>query len=478
MGLQDSLARLMDKVGDHAHDYHPSIMSYLEFNTDKVARDLKISDRGRERGERNEPPDKLETVDAVENEILERIENEVRKAHAAVLEDLTTYAQRLHALDLEGRFSTIEAAAMDGISSFRSEVSRGHDRLSSQGRRVRDLEQEMRDFKTDHKLKRTAHYPDSFGKALRFGIVALMFMFEFAGNTYFLAKGSAYGIIGGFAEAVLIAFLNIGGSLAFGHFGVRQLWHRALLRKLSGLLSLGAWLLFCLALNLLVAHYREASGAFLEGGGAVALNSLKENPFGLTDIQSWVLFGIGALFAFIALVDVLSIDDLYPFYGKLDRTLDESRAAYAEERGDLIADLEAIKSEATLAMQQAKDDLNKRRGEYGSILESRLRATRVCEQHLDNLERAANTLLSIYYEANRAARSDPSPERFGQKFTITRPLVEAEQPTDLLPKEQLQAAVERAQESLDTRMKEVHDEFEKAFRTYPHLEDHAGGHGG
>lgn len=474
MGLQDSLSLLAQRFSEHPHIYQPSILSFLQLNTKKIAKDLKVAERGNERGQKNEPPADTETFDDVENEVIELIEGEVKKAHAALLEDLSTYAQRLHALDLEGRFSTIDSAAMDGISSFRSQVSRGLDRLSSLGRRLRELEQEMREFRTEHGLRRTAHYPSLPGQVWRWGLIALLFLTEVAGNSYFLAKGSAYGLIGGFAEAVIIAFLNIGVSMAFGFIGMRQCWHRATWRMAIGFLSLFSWLAFAGFFNLFVAHYREAAGAFLEGGGAIALQNLKANPIGLTDFQSWVLFGIGALFAFIALIDALSMDDLYPFYGKLDHTLEDARTAYAEERDDLIAELEEIKTATIRAMQEAKDDLGKRRGEQGSILDGRARALRAYEQHLKYLERAGNTLLSIYREANREVRKDKGPTRFSLVWKVAQPPVEAGPPPDVLPQDKLEAAVARAQASLDERMREVHAEYKRAFLAYRNLDDITG----
>lgn len=473
VGLQESLARLMDRMADHPHMYHPSILSFLQLDVSKIAKDLRLSERGQERGQRNQPASDDEAFDVVENEVLELIEGEVRKAHAILLDDLTAYAQRLHALDLEGRFAAIEAAAMDGISAFRSEVSRGQDRLSSLGRRLTELEQELLDFRHAAGLKRTAHYPPVYGRILGWGLIAVLFLLEIAGNTYFLAKGSVYGLIGGFAEAAIIAFLNIALSMIFAHFGLRQLWHRAVVRKIIGTLSLVLWVAFAVLFNLLVAHYREAAGAFLEGGGSVALQALKTNPLGLADFQSWVLFGIGAVFAFIALVDALSLDDLYPFYGKLDRTVERVRAIYAAERDELIADLEDIKSDTIKAMQEAKDDLAKRRGEHASILESRSRAIRIYEQHVNTLERAGNTLLAIYREANRAVRNDKGPERFSRNWTVARPPVEAGPPAATLPAEKLEAAVTQAQVSLDERMREVHAEYEQAFRAYRGLDEFA-----
>jgi hypothetical protein len=57
---------------------------------------------------------------------------------------------------------------------------------------------------------------------------------------------------------------------------------------------------------------------------------------------------------------------------------------------------------------------------------------------------------------------------------VIRPPVEAGPPTDVLPQEKLEAAVARAQASLDERMREVHAEYERAFRAYRGLDDVAG----
>lgn len=108
MGVQESLSRLMDRMADNPHVYHPSILSFLQLDVKKIAKDLRLCELGKERGERDEPPSDDEAFDAVENEVLEVVEGEVRKAHANLLDDLAAYAQRLHALDLEGRFSAIE----------------------------------------------------------------------------------------------------------------------------------------------------------------------------------------------------------------------------------------------------------------------------------------------------------------------------------------------------------------------------------
>lgn len=478
MGLQASLEKLRSGVLQDTQVYRPSILSFLQLNVDKVAKQLKLAQRGSERGKQGEPPGNVKAFDEVENEVLEFIEGEVKKAHAALHDDLTTYNQRLHALDLEGRFSSIEAAAMDGISSFRGEVSRGLDELSLVGQRLREPTESLEVFKKRHGLQRAAHYPAFPRKVLQGGLIGVLFLLEVGGNTYFLAKGSAYGLIGGFAEAGIIAFLNIGVSTIVGHIGLRQCWHDATWRRAAGFASLVGWLAFATFFNLFVAHYREATGALLEGGGQVALQTLLANPIGLADFQSWVLFGIGALFAFIALVDAFAMDDPFPHYGALHRAVERAREDYADTRADLIAELEEIKTKTTEAMQQAKEDLGKRRGEHASILDARSRACHTYEQHLDYLERSGNTLLSVYRGANRKARKRKAPARFNEAWSLTRPPIDRGPPEGTMSQAKLEEAIAKAEASLDQRMREVHSEYEQAVRAYAGLGGQPRAYGG
>ena len=58
-------------------------------------------------------------------------------------------------------------------------------------------------------------------------------------------------------EAVSFAALNIGGSLLLSYYGVVQLNHRSMFRRLIGFVLLWVYCAFALTLNLALAHYRE-----------------------------------------------------------------------------------------------------------------------------------------------------------------------------------------------------------------------------
>ena len=473
MGLQDSLSRLMERMSDPPHPYQPSILSFPQLDIQKISRDLKLRDRGAERGRANRPPEDRDSFDVAENEIVEFIEGEVKKAHETLLNERSTYIERLNALDLDGYLSRIKAAAMEGISSFRSRVSQGLDHLFSFRKPVRELTKEMGDFRKEHKLKRTANYPST--RYLQWGIVAVLFLAETVLNGGLLAEGSEYGFIGGVIVALAIAFLNVGVSLGLGWYGLRQCWHNRPWRRTVGYASLILWFLGAAAFNLCVGHYRGAASKLLEGGGIAALQTFWANPFALNEFQSFVLVGIGALFALIAFIDGLFMDDLYPSYGDLDRRLVKARRDYASERHLVISELEEIKKSTTEAMQFARNELGKRRGEYGSILAGLDQVSHAYEQHISYLEGAGNALLTTYRDANCEMRQDRAPKHFNKGWEVMRPPLDSVLLSQVMPQEQLNNAIVQAKNSLHERLEEVHSEYEQAFQKYHSLDDLDGG---
>ena len=74
-----------------------------------------------------------------------------------------------------------------------------------------------------------------------------------------------------------------------------------LVGELIGLFGVVAWLSIVIIINLGLAHFREAAAIsiFEEGAGAQILAAIFENPLGLTELESWMLFAIGMLFATI-----------------------------------------------------------------------------------------------------------------------------------------------------------------------------------
>lgn len=134
-----ALARLLQGITKPSHDKRPSIETFADIDTDRLAAELNLAGRGRERGGNEEPATSSETMDSVETQIIERIEAAKKAAHATIEDELRTYAERLAALDFEDRFTQIQHTAPAAVGDFKLEARAGRDDLYALRRNLRDL---------------------------------------------------------------------------------------------------------------------------------------------------------------------------------------------------------------------------------------------------------------------------------------------------------------------------------------------------
>ena len=467
---KSALSRLVNGLRREQHDYRPSLEVFPVLNVDKIGSDMGLAQTGTRRGAGNEPSTDSSALDDIESRIIERIEAENNAAHGTLLDELRTFRERLSGLDFEGRFATIRQAAPAAVSEFRAEAAQGRDELHRLRRHLRDLEIEHDEFKRRHRLKRTAHFASGGNLTLKVGVLLVLFVFEVFLNGFFLAKGSELGYVGGAAEALTFALLNIGGSFLIGAVGVRELNHRNPLRKLFGLVALFCYLGLQIGLNLAIAHYREVSGALVSDAGHEVLTRLRTAPLALADLKSWLLFGLGILCSLIAFMDAFLIFDPYPGYGALEKRRAIGHDNYIKRKNDLIASLLDIRDNAIEILEEANRDLAIRRSEHDSILESRARLLRLFAAHQSHLDRAANALLAIYREANKAARKSSPPARFASSYALSKFPIEQELP-EASAREDLRRSIAESQAVLAGQVEAIHAEFERAFASYREIDD-------
>jgi hypothetical protein len=309
-----SLERMGIGLQQAPHEYRASLQSFPDVSVDALARDLKVVERAKENGKVELPSSSSSKLDETEYAIIERIFSDRKAAHQTLTDQLETYAQRRTALDFHGRFTVIQHAAPAAVAEFRTEANLGRDQLHQLRRALVENEQERDHFREQHRLRRVPRVSSPATNFLKLTLLAFLFVSETYINGVFLAKGNALGFIGGVAEAMVFAVLNVLISFGIGLGGLRELNHRRLFRKLLGLLSFIAWMVFAVFLNLALAHYREVSGVLLDDAGAQVITRLWQSPAALSDIKSWLFFGIGLVWSAIALIDGIFYTDPYPGY--------------------------------------------------------------------------------------------------------------------------------------------------------------------
>jgi hypothetical protein len=197
---------------------------------------------------------------------------------------------------------------------------------------------------------------------------------------------------------------------------------------------------------------------------------LRSAPLEIQDLQSWILFGMGTLFAVIAFLDGLWMYDPYPGYAALEQRLITKREAYIATRADLIDELREISSEFRDEMDELAHDLSVRRSEHDAILAHRARLIHLFQQHQAHLERAANVLLQTYREANVKARSAEPPARFALPYSLEKVEVVAHASSEW-DQAELRQRVTAVQDLLTEQVLAIHKELENAIERYRQLDE-------
>ena len=467
-----AIARIRALLRQPTHHYRPATTIFLDLNVDRIADEMQLAARGTERGAQNRPTSDAQTLDDVEHQIVERIEAHKQDSHTIYLDHLHTYDERVTALSFEERFATIQQAAPEAVGDFRAEATVGRDELFVLRRRLNESEIERERFRARHRIERPARLASPGKIILKVGVLAILFITEVVINGSFLAKANVGGLLGGAAQAVTFAALNILASFFWGMVLIRLINRRNFFLKLIGLLSFLAYLAFAIALNLTLSHLREIPPAVAVSGdvGEVVLHRLLTAPYALTDINSWVFFSIGLIFSLIAMADGLMFFDPYMGYAGLERRWVEATKQFASARSELIERLRDIREDATEVMNEAARDLSVRRSEYDSLLQGRGRLAQRFSQHQNQVEQAGRALLEIYREANRRARATPAPDYFAKAYAMDRIVYSGGDP-DPSARENLRKMIAATQELLTGQIKAIHEAFDGAVRTYREIDE-------
>src|SRR5207247_6250299 len=169
----------------------------------------------------------------------------------------------------------------------------------------------------------------------------------------------------------------IGVGLGVGWKVAPFVVHRRLFWKLVGILGCLLYVAWTFGFNLLVAHYRHTLGlvglgvAQPEQAGRIAFESWLAHPFGVTDIQAWLLFALGCAFSLIAATDGWTMDDPYPGYGALARHQTKLIDEYIDQKKSLMDELQKVRDAALEKMESTARDIERRQAEYHPILGNR-----------------------------------------------------------------------------------------------------------
>ncbi|GAB2523151.1 hypothetical protein [Microbulbifer agarilyticus] len=272
------------------------------------------------------------------------------------------------------------------------------------------LRMDLEMFRERNGLTREAVYRES--KLLHFSIIFFIVILETVLNAFFLSKGSALGLVGGFFQAFIISMINLGFA-AFLAFSLRHCFHLNPLRKLGSGVLFGAVLLTSVVFVLGVGHYREALEADPFTASQVAMSTLQAHPLGIQDFNSWIMVVVSGIALVLLTAKFFVVDDRYPGYTAVTRRVKSQHAAWRDAHEDAIESVNQMAEE----MQDGISDTEKTiRAQFIQFKASIERSEEIHRHYHEDIIKAQGLLdeLVRYYQSYSARMMNRRSAYFGE----------------------------------------------------------------
>lgn len=375
-----------------------------------IIEDLEIETKARDQARKDQPDRTRADMDFVEHQIVDHI-NDLKNQGRTIAEQTVLDLQKRYVeVDLEGCLREIRDLPDFIRLQVDRELANHRDELVALRKSERVRLAELKAFEDEHKLKDRAEYPTS--NLLHWSIVFAMVLTESIANSYFFAKGSGLGLVGGILQAMLISVVNIGAGLLAGHYPMRFIHHKVDLLRYASWIALVLYTCFVFAFNLATAHYR----ALLELDPLTALSrvffSLRKGPFSFDNFDAVILLSIGVIFALLALIKSYRSDTFYPHHGKMDRRHKEAEELYQDAKEEarritynVLDDGAGMADDFTIKARRSAF-------EQPAVLEQLDQFTESFNRFNGELQTALVTLLKTYRDRNEKIRPSPPPAYF------------------------------------------------------------------
>ncbi|MBY6191372.1 ABC transporter permease [Microbulbifer agarilyticus] len=272
------------------------------------------------------------------------------------------------------------------------------------------LRMDLEMFRERNGLTREAVYRES--KMLHFSIVFFIVILETVLNAFFLSKGSALGLVGGFFQAFIISMINLGFA-AFLAFSLRHCFHLNPLRKLGAGVLFGAVLVTSVVFVLGVGHYREALEADPFTASQVAMSTLQAEPLGIQDFNSWIMVVVSGIALVLLTAKFFVVDDRYPGYTAITRRVKSQHTAWRDAHEDAIESVNQMAEE----IQDGISDTEKTiRAQFIQFKASIERSEEIHRHYHEDIIKAQGLLdeLVRYYQSYSARMMNRRSAYFGE----------------------------------------------------------------
>jgi uncharacterized membrane protein YvlD (DUF360 family) len=443
----------------------PGVPNFPPLDVEQLARELRLDERAEKAAMAGQPAADADGPDSAELDILGRIQGYARKACDDYLALRDLYENRIQRAAVTPDLQVqIEAAGANALADFKAEIIHDQNQLHNLLRTVGNREDEFRDFRERHCIKRLPKTISRNQRILGVLLLVVFVLLESILNGMFFAEGSEAGLIGGVVQALVLSILNVGVASLYAVYGLPLLFHRRGGIKFIGALVTIVFAFWLCGLNLAIGHFRDL---FIAGAGRVQmaelLNRLTANPLLLADAKSFILVLLGIALGLLAVIDVAATRDLYPGYGEVGRERQKAVEEYAEENARSLAAMMELRDHTADDLSSAIEIIRGSQFQMQEAIEGRTRLHHSFKGYLDHLAVVHERLVQRYRECNRRVRRGEAPAYF--RSPPARPSFVESPVLSPVPAYELDARDEVIAR-IDYYIKAINEKFEQTMPEY------------
>jgi hypothetical protein len=372
--------------------------------------ELEVSDKGGKQGRQNKPKNSETSLDEPQSGIVNAFTDLLNAARTKGEGLILGHERTRKNTELRSAVNALDTLTTDTVMEVQRAKGDHRDNLMSLRTAERMSLRERNYFQHVNDLHREADYPES--DIMHWSIVAALVITESLANSYFFAKGSDLGLLGGAFQALLISAVNIGAALLAGVYLMRNLHHQHRGRQLAASAGLAVYIGFLCFFNLATAHYRAA----LELDPTTALlrtfSRLMESPLGINDFDASILLFIGIIFSVFGLIKAYRADDVYPGYGKIDRQYQTADENYLEGKKELRDALKLVFDHSRAKLHELVSNARDGCDKFDELIADSKNVIGEFIRHQDEMNKACHQLLTTYRQANQQTRTSQTPKYF------------------------------------------------------------------
>lgn len=365
-------------------------------------------------GSGNLPESDERSPNAIETQIIEGSEQRLGELRRHAQHEIERCRRELEKQELTPVDLDIAGPADEATHAFAMIRGTTRDALLERRKRERELYLELRHFKAENGLYRSALYVKS--RILALSLLLALITGEAILNAKLFAYADPLGLLGGWLQAIIVSVLNVLPSFLVGIVVLRNLHHVSVWRRLLAAVVLLPYLGLILGYNLLIGHYRVALATATDPEGALtlAIPSLWGSPFLIaTNLEALILFGIGLFAATVAALDGYCLfDDRYPGYGKIDRRYRDALTRYEATKARFRRDIEKAVAKSSRKINRRLTKLKRKVDRASRVITKGVLCLSDTQEGAGQTAFECERLLRVYREENKRVRTAPPPTYF------------------------------------------------------------------